>query len=195
MTWKSSNFTRIEQTTHYSFCQLTVSNIDSHKLLTTLPLTDDWTFITDDYNCLSYWLNVWNNLLHSTSGPKDHLLSPLHLRPPPLFAVCRGSKDTGSPPTGARVQQCMLGQVRRQNPSRLPCDYQSPLPTLLPNLSSFLDCCLFQMVAINLVSDLFLYEDSRLSPPKFFSLLVSMPTCTLNTGSFNKAAPPTNSRI
>lgn len=91
-------------------------------------------------------LDVWNSLLGSTSGPKDHLLCPLRPRPPFLFAVWRGSTDTGSPPTGARVQQCTPGRIRRQNPSQLPCDYQSLLPTLLPTptafvLSSFPDGC------------------------------------------------------
>lgn len=138
-------------------------------------------------------LDVWNNLLDSTSGPKDHLLCPLHARPPFLFAVWRGSTDTGSPPTGARVQQCTPGRIRRQNPSQLPCDNQSLLPALLPPLP-LSGCRLFQMVAINSASDHF-YKDSRLSPPKFLSLLVSMPACSLNTGSFKTAAPLTTNRI
>lgn len=162
------------------------------RLLSSTPLTYNWTLITVTTVLVSGSLKVWN-LLDSTSGLKDHLLSCPHARPPLLFFVWRGSEDTGSPLTGARVQQCTLGQIRRQNPLAplwlpIPAAYPPPNPLLL------LDCCLFQMVAINLVSDLF-YEDSRLSPPKFLSLLVSMPTFTLNTGSFNKAPPPTDNRI
>lgn len=53
----ASNLTWIDWITHYSFCQLTVSNISS-KLLTAPPMTDNWSLITYHYK-LSCLLADW----------------------------------------------------------------------------------------------------------------------------------------
>lgn len=118
--WKSTDVTWIEWTTNYSFCQLSVSTVNfSHS-----PLTDCWTFST----ALMCGATCW--ILHLAKKIISCLLfAPL---PPLLYAVWRGSKDTGSSPAGASMQLCMLGQIRRQNPPQLPCDYL----VLLPNLFS-----------------------------------------------------------
>ncbi len=69
-----------------------------------------------------------------------------------------------------------------------PCCLPSSQPHLTFRLLSFPDGC-------NQLCFKPFYEDSRLSPPKFLSLLGSMPAWTLNMGSFNKAAPPTSNII
>lgn len=105
--------------------------------------------------------------------------------------------DTGSLPTGARVQQHMPGQIRRQNPSRLPCYGKSLLPSLLPTLSHFWSVVFsrwFQLAWSWTFLCIFSNKDSRVSPPKFLSLLVAMPIYALH-GSFNKVPLPAHDNI
>lgn len=159
---------------HSFILSTTVLKTANSKLLTT-PDWNYWTLITDRYNCHGYWQPA------ATSGPKYHPFFYL-LFEEEVKAYCKDSKDwIGSPPTGARVQQYSSSETT--NPCSLPPNLNPPNPF------SLLDCCLFQMVAINSASEHF-YKDSRLSPSKFLSLLVSTPTCTLN-----KAPPPTDYRI
>lgn len=83
-TWKSSKLIWIAQTTHYSFCRLSYIN---SKLPPAPSLTDYWTLTQTTTSVLVTGShNVCKNLLDSTSGPKDHLLSPLH--PQPSSSIC-----------------------------------------------------------------------------------------------------------
>ncbi len=116
-----------------------------------------------------------------------------------LYLLCEEEVKTLDPPQ--QVQECSNARWVRsggRTPSNSPVTTN---PCCLPSSQPFLTLSL--SLAFGLLSfpdgcnqlGLHFYEDSGLSPPKFLSLLVSMPTCTLNMGSFNKAPPSTDNRI
>lgn len=152
--WQSSNLTWIDA--HYSFSQLIVSNINS-KLLTAPPLT-----VLDPYHRLqpSWLLAAWMSgttfrILHLA----QKIISCLLLIPALLFYLLFEEEvKTLDPPQ--QVQGCSNARWVRsgdRTPSSSPvttnpCCLPSSQPFLTLSLSRFLDCCLFQMVAINSAS-------------------------------------------
>lgn len=137
------------------FCQLTASNINS-KLLN--PCTDR---ILDPYHIPLQMsadsLNAWFNLPDFTSGKNDQLLSLPHPFLPLLFAIWIGSSDTGHwiPPNRCKGSAAHARSDQKAEPLQASLLRQIPIALPPPDTFSLLGCCLFQMVPISMVLDLF----------------------------------------
>lgn len=102
-------------------------------------------------------LNAWFNLPDFTSGKNDQFLSLPHPCLPLLFAIWIGSSDTGHwiAPNRCKGSAAHARSDQKAEPLQASLLWQIPIALPPPNTFSLLGCCLFQMVPISMVLDLF----------------------------------------